>query len=608
MEELNRKKPKLNKGLPVLALLFSGLFILLALFLTKVMMVDAIKLRNQAESQLVNQVVLPARRGDIVDRSGNLLATSAAAYRVDADLILLRRLALDRDEIEDLTAADHQKIEEYAGLYAPLIAPFVQMTAEEVYSALTRKTESGRYLAIAVLGKKLEISDLAAIKQVKADNKLRWLLINDDTKRYYPNNNLLAQSLGIVSGDDKGLFGLELVYDDYLKGVEGVKISEVDRRDDDIPLSEPIVTNPVDGARVVLTIDEKIQAIVENEAGKALEAKKAEGVTIIVTRPSTGEILALVNSPDFDLNEPFVTDDGVALQEIWRNNAISDSFEPGSTFKMVTMIAAISEHLVDGTDKFYCPGYVMVDGVRINCAVLEGHGTQDFYQIMQNSCNPGFVELGLRLGPDKLLEYAKKLGFGSLTGIDMPGEAEGILMDPADARKVDLAAMAIGQTNSATALQMINGLNTILNHGRVTTPHLVKEIIKTDGNNQTVPVYTFTEQHTEDVLDDQASDQLISLMEETVNKGGSVRAKVDGVRVLGKTGTAQKLNPETGKYEFWVSSFIGAAPVEDPKISIFIAVDTPTQGTELAGIVSAPIAGTIFREVLKYLHSVEAIQ
>ena len=151
-------------------------------------------------------------------------------------------------------------------------------------------------------------------------------------------------------------------------------------------------------------------------------------------------------------------------------------------------------------------------------------------------------------------------------------------MDPADARKVDLAAMAIGQTNSATALQMINGLNTILNHGRVTTPHLVKEIIKTDGNNQTVPVYTFTEQHTEDVLDDQASDQLISLMEETVNKGGSVRAKVDGVRVLGKTGTAQKLNPETGKYEFWVSSFIGAAPVEDPKISIFIAVDTPTQG------------------------------
>lgn len=603
MEDLQKNKPKVNKGLPWLASVFGFLFLVLGIYLTKVMMFDSVILRNKAQNQLVSEVVLPAKRGDIVDKGGNLLATSAAAYRVDADLMLLRRTALDREDIDQLSQEDIVKIEAYAQKYAPMIAPFLNLTPEEVFKELTRKTESGKYLALSVLGKKLEVVTLNDIKKVKSENKLRWLLINDDTKRYYPNNSLLSHSLGIVSGDDKGLFGLELEYDNYLRGVPGLKVSEVDRLDDVIPLSEPVVTNPVDGPKFTLTIDEKIQAIVEAEALKVKNDKRAEGVTILVTRPKTGEILAMVNTPEFDLNAPFVTDDGTKLQEIWRNKAVSDSFEPGSTFKMITMVAAISEGLVNEKDVFYCPGYVMVDGERINCAVHEGHGYQDYYQIMQNSCNPGFVELGLRLGQDKLIEYAKKLGFGTPTGVDLPGEARGILMDPKNANKVDLAAMSIGQTNSVTALQMINALNTILNKGRQTTPHLLKEISKVKPNGETESILKYEEKKSDVVLDAGACEKVISIMEETVNKGGSVRAKVDGVRVLGKTGTAQKLNPETGKYEFWVSSFIGAAPVEDPQVSLFIAVDTPTEGTELAGIVAAPIAKTIFEEVLNYINT-----
>ncbi len=310
-----------------------------------------------------------------------------------------------------------------------------------------------------------------------------------------------------------------------------------------------------------------------------------------------------MNSPDFNLNEPYVYSDGTKLLDAWKNKVVQDAYEPGSTFKIITMAAALSEGLVSDQDVFDCPGYILVDGIRINCAKRDGHGRQNYFDIFANSCNTGFIELGLRLGPEKLEEYARKFGLGSKLGIDLYGEASGLLDFTTEKTNYALANKSIGQASLTTSLQLINDINTVINKGRKTTPHLMKEIRKDDGKGGYSVVKTYAEPQTEKILSDKVAQTLMDMLENSVNKGGSQWAKIPGLAVIGKTGTAQKINPETGKYQHTIASFVGAAPKDNPKISIFVAVDEPVIGSTYGSYVAAPIAKEIIEQSISYLNS-----
>lgn len=596
MLKFNKKKLA-----PLLSMGFTAVFVLLALKLVTVMTQDAGAIRSKAYAQLRNETILPARRGDILDRNGSLLASSVAAFQAEADLITLRRVALGRQEVDELSPADETTIREYALGWAKALDPFLAADSETIYKTLTATNSKGVHLAYGLLGSRQDLAQLEPLRSFRRDNALTWLILSDDTRRYYPNHELLAHALGILDNQDKGRFGLEAYYEDQLAGIDGLKISEVDKLSEDILLTEPIITQPVDGHVLVTTIDEKIQQIAEEAARDGLTENQAKGVQIIVTRPSTGEILAMVTTPTFDLNAPYQVEADQDLIEVWKNNAITDAYEPGSTFKIITMAAALSEGVVDETDRFFCPGYTIVEGIRINCHDLDGHGEQDYFDILANSCNPGLIELGRRVGPAKMAEWTRKFGLGTRLGIDLAGEASG-KMDISDKTSdYALANKSMGQATLTTSLQLLNDLNTIINLGRRTTPHLLREIRTAPVQGTGEVVTTWQEPRTEDILDDAVAKTLLAMLENTVENGGSRSARIKGLRVLGKTGTAQKVNPATGKYEFFIASFVGAAPAEDPQISVFVAVDEPGGDRTLGSQVAAPLAKRIIQESLSYL-------
>lgn len=598
MKSFNQKKIG-----PWVGVLFILLFVILAIKLILVMTYDAGEIKSKAFAQLRRESLLPARRGDILDRNGNLLASSISSFQVEADLATMQRIALKKEEITDLTAEEEEKVLEYAREWAVELDRYLAADADDIYKNITAKNSEGKFKTYALLGRKEDVGYLEALKNFRKKSGLNWLILTDDTKRYYPNQTMLAQSLGILDTENKGRFGLEAYYEDYLAGIDGLKISEVDRFSEDILLTEPVITQPVDGQVLVTTIDERIQQIAEEAALEGLENNEAKNVHIIVTNPKSGEILAMVASPGFDLNEPYSIEDGQELLEIWKNNTITDAYEPGSTFKIVTMAAALSEGMVHEDDVFHCPGYVIVDGVRINCHKKEGHGDQNYFDIISNSCNPGFIELGLRLGPERLGEWTEKFGLGSTLGIDLGGEEPGIMDFKAETSDYSLANKAIGQATLVTSLQLINDLNTVLNEGKRTTPHLMKEIRKLAPDGSFTVTEKWRESNNAQILTPEVSKTLIEMLEYTVSSGGSRVARIDGLRVLGKTGTAQKINPDTGKYEFYVSSFVGAAPADDPKISIFVAVDEPGTDRTLGSQVAAPLAKKIMEASIEYLKS-----
>lgn len=586
---------------PILSMGFTAVFVLLALKLTTVMTQDAGAIQSKAYAQLRNETILPARRGDILDRNGSLLASSVAAFQAEADLITLRRVALGRQEVDDLSAQDETKIRDYALTWAKALDPYLAADSEAIYKTLTATNSKGAYLAYGLLGSRQELAQLEPLRAMRRDNALTWLIISDDTRRYYPNHELLAHALGILDTQDKGRFGLEAYYEDHLAGIDGLKISEVDKLSEDILLTEPIITPPVDGHILVTTIDEKIQQIAEEAAREGLTDSQAKGVQIIVTRPSTGEILAMVTTPTFDLNAPYQVEADQDLIGVWKNNAITDAYEPGSTFKIITMAAALAEGVVDENDRFFCPGYIIVDDIRINCHKLDGHGEQNYFDILANSCNPGFIELGRRVGAEKMGEWTRKFGLGTRLGIDLAGEASGKMDFSEKTTAYSLANKSMGQATLTTSLQLLNDLNTIINQGRRTTPHLLREIRTAPLQGKGEVVTTWQEPRTEDILDDAVAQTLLAMLENTVENGGSRSARIKGLRVLGKTGTAQKVNPATGKYEFLVASFVGAAPAEDPQISVFVAVDEPGGDRTLGSQVAAPLAKRIIQESLSYL-------
>ncbi|MGL5647718.1 MAG: stage V sporulation protein D [Clostridium sp.] len=571
----------------VVILIFAALSIRLA----AVMIFQHEKLSAGAEEQWTSEVRIDARRGKILDRNGMELAVSANVYRVDFDLNTIRRY-LENKEL---------KFEDISGK----IAEATNMENEEVLKKLKTKLPSGKNAGSATLVRRIEKENADKVKALK----IQGVMVSPDTKRYYPNDNFASHVLGSTNIDGQGLTGIELQYNKQLSGVPGMKISEIDKSGGDLPYTISKYTPPVNGSDVILTLDENIQFFAEKAAEKALIDHKAKNVSITISNPKNGEILAMVNKNDFDPNKPFEGAekfDGKTefdkVQKMWRNRVVSDTFEPGSIFKIITAAAAMEEGLVKETETFVCTGGLNYGKRRIKCWKTSGHGTLTFPEIMQNSCNVGFMELGKRVGKEKLYEYARKFGLGGVNGIDLPGEAKGIMKKPENTSETDLATISFGQTNTATPIQFTTAINIIANGGKRIQPHIMKEITREDENGVKINTETFNAIE-EQVISEETAAKLREYLERVVLYGSGKNAAVEGYRVAGKTGTAQKVID--GKYapNKYVSSFVGMAPVDNPKVTIMITVDEPSNGQYYGGAVTGPIAKLVFTDIFNYMEN-----
>lgn len=563
-------------------------FLFLIIRLGYIVFVRGNEYKDKADTQWNQEIQVTAKRGNILDRNGKYVAASATVYRVDFDMEAL------------LTEAEKEEID--VKEIAQRLANTLGMTKEEVLSII----ESGQPYPNLIRGIEQSKAD-----EVKALN-IYGVTVSNDVKRYYPNGNYLAQALGSVNTDGQGLTGIELEYNNYLAGVPGLKIGGVDSNQNTMPFVPYKFTPAIDGKDVVLTIDENIQYFAEKIAEKGLTEHKAKSTSVIVMNPNTGEILAMANKPDYDPNAPMEgyeifegADDSEKIQSMWRNGLVSNIFEPGSTFKTVSMIAAMEEGVVSENDTFNCTGSLKFGSTTVHCWELGGHGVQTLPEILKNSCNVGFMMLGERLGKVKLNEYIKKLGFGSETGIDLPGEAVGIIKGTDEISEIDLGTIAFGQTNSVTAIQLMTAFNSIANGGDLIQPHIVKEISHIDKKGNTIVDEVIEPKVRKNVLSQDKTAILRGYLERTATQDGEPGSFVQGYDIGAKSGTAEKYDPETGGYSNtkYIASMVALAPVENPEITVFVAVDEPSTGKYYGGQVAAPLVKELFKMIFDYIES-----
>ncbi|MGL5150778.1 MAG: stage V sporulation protein D [Clostridium sp.] len=588
---------EMRKRMMAAVSVLTAVFMVLSLRLSYIMIVKRGEYAARAEEQWTSEVKIDARRGKILDRNGNELAVSANVYRVDFDLNSVRKYVKKNSE----NGKPNASMEEIA----PKIAEATGMKEQDVLKKLNTKLPSGKDAGSATLIRRIEKDVADKVNGLK----ISGVLVSPDTKRYYPNDNFLAHVLGSTNIDGKGLTGVEYQYDKYLSGIPGMKISEYDQQGNDLPYTISKFTPPVEGKDVVLTIDEQIQFFAEKAANQALIDNKAKGVMVTVMDPKTGEILAMVNKPDFNPNAPYEGSEGFEgategekLQKMWRNKTVNDTFEPGSIFKVFTSIAAMEEGLVKETDTFNCTGHKVVGGRNIHCWKTSGHGQLTFPEIIQNSCNIGFMDLGERIGKDKLYEYIKKFGFGKVSGVDLPGEAKGIIKKPENITSTDLATISFGQTNTVNSIQFMAAFNAIANGGELIQPHVMKEVTHVDDSGTRVIDEKFSSIKST-VASAEKTAELRQHLERVVIAGSAKNAFIEGYHIGGKTGTAQKV--ENGVYQKgkYISSFVGMAPVDNPQVTVMITIDEPSAGDYYAGVVTSPIAKMLFSDIFNYLES-----
>lgn len=590
-KKIFRDKALMKKRISLALTTLICLFTLLIIRLSYIMIVKREEYSARAEEQWTSEVKIDARRGKILDRNGVELAVSANVYRVDFDLNSIK----GHLRKENLTIND----------IAPSIAEALNIDESKVLEKLNTKLPSGADAGAAILVRRIEKEQADKVKNLN----IPGVIVSPDTKRYYPNGNFLAHVLGSTNIDGKGLTGIELEYNNYLSGTPGLRISELSKYNDELPYTISEFTAPVNGKDLVLTIDTNLQAFAEKVAEKGYKDNLAKQVSIIIMNPNNGEILAMVNKPDFDPNNPYEGTENYEganiaekVQKMWRNHLVNDTFEPGSIFKVVTMIGNLEEGLVKETDTFTCNGSLKIGPHTIKCWKTSGHGTQILPEILQNSCNVGFMEIGKRIGKEKLNEYIKKLGFGQVSGIDLPGEAKGIIKKTENINEADLATISFGQTNTVNAVQYMTSYNSIINGGKLIQPHIMKEIVYTNENGEKVVEKNF-EPNIVDVLSEEKTAILRDYLERTVSYGGSSKAYVEGYHIGAKTGTAQKVNPKGGGYESgkYISSLAGFAPADNPQITVFISIDEPGTGTYYAGQIVAPLANILFTDIFNYM-------
>ena len=479
---------------------------------------------------------------------------------------------------------------------------------EAVIAALTKE------LGISEEKVRARVEKVSSIERIKSNVEketgeriraygLAGVKVDEDYKRYYPYDTLASKVLGFTGGDNQGIIGLEVKYDAYLQGTNGKILTLTDARGVEIENAGESRLDPVDGNHLQISLDYNIQMYAQQAAQKALEQKQADSVSIMVMNPSNGELMAMVNVPEFNLNDPFTLnyDAGNVSEEekqnllngMWRNQCINDTYEPGSTFKIITTTAALEEKVVSLSDQFFCPGYITVEDRRIHCHKRTGHGAEDFTHGIMNSCNPVFIDVGLRVGPERFYDYFGSLGLLKKTGIDLPGEAATIMHAKENIGLVELATMSFGQSFQITPVQLLTTVSSIINGGNRIIPHFGVSVQKDDGT----VVKRFSYGGKNQIVSKETSDTVRYLLEQVVAEGGGKNAKIAGYSIGGKTATSQTLPRSANKY---ISSFLGFAPVENPQVIVLVIINNP-QGIYYGGTIAAPVAREIFENILPYL-------
>lgn len=477
---------------------------------------------------------------------------------------------------------------------------------------------------IAVLTKELGMSEetvrkrvekVSSIERIKTNveketgdairsYELAGVKIDEDYKRYYPYNELASKVIGFTGGDNQGIIGIEVKYDEYLEGINGKILTLTDARGVEIKNAGERRSEPVEGDDLYLSLDYNIQMYAAQAAVKVREEKQADSVSILVMNPQNGEILAMVNEPEFNLNEPFALNMEIdtelseeekqnALNKMWRNQCINDTYEPGSTFKIITASAALEEGKVSLSDQFNCPGYKIVEDRRIRCHKVGGHGAEDFTHGIMNSCNPVFIEIGLRIGSDRFCDYFEQFGLLSRTNIDLPGEASTIMHKRENIGQVELATMSFGQSFQITPIQLATTVSSIINGGNRVTPHFGVETKNAEGE----VTHTFVYGQKEHIVSEETSTTMRYLLEKVVSEGSGKNAALEGFSIGGKTATSQTLPRSEKRY---ISSFLGFAPADDPQVLALIIINNP-QGVYYGGTIAAPVCRDLFSNILPYL-------
>lgn len=426
--------------------------------------------------------------------------------------------------------------------------------------------------------------------------------VDEDYKREYPFDELGSKVLGFTGGDNQGIIGLETVYDKELQGTDGTILTTTDARGVEVDNIGEERVEPIAGNNLRLTMDANIQKFAEQAAQKAFIQKEADSVSILVMNPQNGEMLAMVDYPEFNLNEPFTLtetyadkgdDEQDALNQMWRNHCINDTYEPGSTFKIITASVALEEHVVSLEDRFHCPGYIVVEDRRIRCHKTTGHGAESFVEGIENSCNPVFINVGLRIGADRFYDYFEQFGLLQKTNIDLPGEAATIMHKREDIGLVELATVSFGQSFQITPIQLATTVSSIINGGNRVTPHFGMQVEKADGTCVKKMEY---EPQT-GICSPDTSEKMRFLLEKVVSEGGGNKAYIEGYSIGGKTATSQILPRSANKY---ISSFLGFAPADDPQVLVLVIIRNPS-GVYYGGTIAAPVAKEIFENILPYL-------
>lgn len=553
----------LRKRLIAVIVLTTFVFCALAGRLFYVQVINGNWLKNMASFQWTRNLPIIGERGTITDSNGNKLAVSYTTYDVY------------------VRASNVKNSVEVATVLSSVLALDFNATLEKV------KNKSVSESLIKMQVEKDIVSKIYS-------HKLNGVYFSENNKRYYPYGNYLTQVLGFTTIDNIGQSGLELYYDNYLKGIDGYTITEGDVRGTEIGSSTTQYVNGQKGMNIELTIDVGLQAIIEKQLQPILTEQKAKSVSIILQSTKTGEILAMAGAPDFDLNNP-PREDITALFEDAKNKAITDVYEPGSTFKILTMGMALESGVASLDNTFYDPGYRIVDGQKIKCWKSIGHGHQTLTEGLCNSCNSVFIDLALRLGKDNYYSYLNKFGFGQKTGIDFSGESSGIIMNKQSAKNVDLARMGFGQAVAVTPIQQITAISAALNGGNLMKPYFVKSIKSSSGEI----VLANSPLRVSKVLSSETSATLRTMLEEVVSFQTGKYTFVPGYAVSGKTGTTQKY--ENGKISGkYIASFAGVYPASDPEYTLLICVDEPNAGSYYGSIVASPYAKLIFKDIFDY--------
>lgn len=517
--------------------------------------------------------VIKAARGCIYDRNGELLASNKTVCTIS----VIHSQITKPEEVIRILSQELGLSEEYVRRRVEK-----NTSIEKVRSNVSKET-----------GDRIRAYELDGVK------------VDEDYKRYYPFGSLASKVLGFTGGDNQGIIGLETEYESYLKGKDGLILAVTDARGIEVETQGETRREPVAGQDLMLSLDVNIQSYATQLATQVMETKQADRVSIIVMNPQNGEIYAMVDIPEFDLNDPYTLPEGMdtatmtdkekqnALNRMWRNACISDTYEPGSTFKIITAAAGLEEGVVHVDDRFHCPGYIIVEDRRIRCHKIAGHGSETFLDGIKNSCNPVFITVGLRLGAQNMYHYFEQFGLLGKTGIDLPGEAGTIMHKVENIGQVELATVAFGQSFQITPIQMAVTASAIINGGTRVTPHVA---VCAENRETGVTTY-FSYDKTEEIVSQQTSETMRYLLEQVVESGTGKNAYVEGQRVGGKTATSQTLPRGSGKY---IASFLGFAPADDPQVLALVIIHNP-QGVYYGGQVAAPVAKTLFENILPYL-------